>query len=70
MNITRNMKTKQQIKAVFAARGETFEAFADRKGYKVRTVYAVLNGQLKATRGISHKIAVDLGIKDEVPVSN
>lgn len=63
------MKTKQQIKSDFAARGETFEHFAERKGYKVRTVYAVLNGQLKATRGVSHKIAIDLGLKDELPVS-
>jgi gp16 family phage-associated protein len=60
------MKTKEQVKKVFEERGETFGAWAKRKGFKLRTVYAVLNGQLKASRGISHEIAVALGIKDVV----
>lgn len=60
------MKTKEQIKKVFEDKGETFEAWAKRKGFKVRTVYAVLNGQLKASRGISHEIAIALGLKDVI----
>ncbi|NOT13750.1 MAG: DNA-binding protein [Methylococcaceae bacterium] len=60
------MKSKQDIKKIFADRGETFEAWAVKKGFKVRTVYAVINGQLKGSRGISHKIAIELGLKNAV----
>lgn len=54
---------KRKVKADFAARGESFKEFATRRGYKARTVYAVLNGQKKCTRGITHRIAVELGLK-------
>lgn len=56
-------KRKAAVKEAFAARGESFKDFAQRRGYKVRTVYAVLNGEKKCTRGVTHQIAVDLGLK-------
>lgn len=45
------------------ARGISLAEWARQNGYKVRTVRAVVNGELKARRGTSHKIAVALGIK-------
>lgn len=58
------MKQKNQVKSEFALRGETISGWAERNGYSKRTVYAVLNGQVKGTRGITHEIAVKLGMKD------
>jgi gp16 family phage-associated protein len=64
-------KRKAAVKAAFAARGESFKSFAARRGYSVKTVYAVLNGQKKGTRGITHCIAVDLGLKPrQEPTAN
>jgi gp16 family phage-associated protein len=57
------MKTRRRVKRDFVDAGDTFAAWAKRRGYQKRTVYAVMSGQLKATRGVSHKIAVDLGLK-------
>jgi gp16 family phage-associated protein len=58
------MKTKKQVMEEFIARGETVIGWAKSHGYKARTVYAVLYGQMKARRGIGHRIAVELGLKD------
>lgn len=57
-------KTAQQVRAEFVQRGETIKAWAEQKGYAVSTVRAVMSGQLAAKFGISHRIAVDLGMKD------
>jgi gp16 family phage-associated protein len=57
------MDAKKAIKERFEAHGEVIAEWARNNGYKPRTVYAVLSGQLKAKRGLSHKIAVALGIK-------
>jgi gp16 family phage-associated protein len=54
------------IKAEFASRGETISEWAKDRGYNPRTVYAVIQGQLKCHRGLSHKIAVDLGLKTKI----
>lgn len=57
------MKTKNEVKAEFLYRGESIAEWARKRGYKRRTVYAVISGELKGTRGIAHNIAVELGIK-------
>lgn len=57
------MDPKKAVKERFEAHGEAIADWARRNGYKPRTVYAVLSGQLKAKRGMSHKIAVALGLK-------
>jgi gp16 family phage-associated protein len=58
------MKTRKEVMDEFEAKGETVIDWAKRHDFKPRTVYAVLHGQLKAKRGISHTIAVKLGLKD------
>lgn len=63
------MKTKKQVKSEFILRGESLAEWARKRGYKKRTVYAVLGGELKGNRGVSHKIAVELGMKKgEIPL--
>lgn len=57
-------KTPRQAKAEFILRGETVKAWAERKGYPLSTVRAVLGGYIKGNYGIGHQIAVDLGLKD------
>ena len=42
--------------------------WARARGYNVRTVYAVIRGDLAASRGVTHRIAIELGLKE--PVSN
>jgi gp16 family phage-associated protein len=58
------MKTKKEVLKAFSKRGETIIGWAEKNGYKPRTVYAVLNGQIKGLRGKGHEIAVGLGLKD------
>ncbi|MGZ8955759.1 MAG: DNA-binding protein [Methylovulum sp.] len=57
------VKTKNEVKAEFAYLGKSLAEWARERGYKRRTVYAVVSGELKGGRGISHKIAVELGMK-------
>ncbi len=58
-----NVKTPEQVKSEFEARGESFADWAREHGYDRLYVYRVLNGTIKAKRGIGHKIAVKLGLK-------
>lgn len=44
--------------------GMTLANFADRHSYKRRTVYKVMAGDLDGHFGVSHNIAVRLGLKD------
>ncbi len=53
----------EQAKQQFEAEGISINEWAKMRGYKPRTVYAVLSGQLSCRHGISHKIAVELGLK-------
>jgi gp16 family phage-associated protein len=45
-------------------RGLTIASWAEKHGYSRRTVYHVLSGRLQGHFGITHNIAVRLGIKD------
>ena len=54
----------REVREGFARRGESIRAWAKRNGYKHKTVSSILSGDRKALRGISHQIAVDLGLKD------
>ena len=58
-----HMTTADAAKARLDAEGVSIREWAQMRGYNPRTVYAVLNGQLKCKRGVSHRIAVELGIK-------
>lgn len=56
-------KTPQQIKADFDARGIPVAQWADQNGFPRDAVYRVLNGYTPCKRGLPHRIAVALGIK-------
>ncbi len=51
------------VRRRFIAEGISINAWAKARGYKPRTVYAILQGQIECRHGISHEIAVDLGLK-------
>ena len=57
------MKTPEQVKQEFRAKGCTFAQFARENNVHVNEVYKVLNGQYKAHYGQAHEIAVALGLK-------
>lgn len=59
------MKTVAEIKADFIRQGITIANWAETNGYTPLMVYRVLDGTLKGRYGISHKIAVDLGLKEK-----
>jgi gp16 family phage-associated protein len=50
-------------KGRFIAEGVSIRRWALDRGYNPRTVYAVLQGKLECRYGMSHRIAVDLGLK-------
>ena len=58
-----NVKTPEQVKSEFEARGESFADWAREHGYDRLYVYRVLNGTIKASYGKSHEIAVKLSLK-------
>lgn len=60
------MRTPEEIKAEFAARGLFISEWARRRDFSVSLVYQVLSGKQKALRGQSHRIAVALGLKEGV----
>ena len=55
--------SKQEFKARLERNGQTIADWARSRNYSVRTVYSVLNGERKASRGVGHEIAVAAGIK-------
>lgn len=62
------LKTRQQIRAEFAARGVPYSAWARDRGYSPNMVIAIVNDddhnpRLKCLRGDAHNIAVELGLK-------
>ena len=59
------MKTPAEVKNDFIRRGVSVATWARDNGYNVFTVYRVLDGTLKCRRGISHKIAIELGLKEK-----
>lgn len=63
MQKTEQVKTPDQVKADFQAKGITISQWARDHGYKPREVSLVLNGQVKGNYGKGHDIAVALGLK-------
>jgi gp16 family phage-associated protein len=57
-------KKAADVKAQLKAEGVTIADWAKARGFNVLTVYRVLAGKGKWTRGESHRIAVALGMKD------
>lgn len=59
------MKTASQVKEDFIRQGVSVATWARNHGFNVFMVYHVLDGSLKGRRGTSHKIAVELGLKEK-----
>jgi gp16 family phage-associated protein len=57
--------TPDNFKTRLEESGLSIAEWARTNGFNVRTVYAVLRGEIKAKRGIGHKIAVAAGIKKQ-----
>lgn len=57
-------KTPQEIRAEWFRKGTTQADWARQNGFSPATVSQVLNGKNSGARGVGHKIAVMLGIKD------
>jgi gp16 family phage-associated protein len=56
-----------RVKDEFFHRGESIADWAEQHGFSSNAVYQVLSGRCQATRGESHRIAVALGLKTELP---
>lgn len=61
------MKTPDQVRAEFKARGVPISQWARENGYNLNKVYRVLSGIEKGYYGKAHEIAVKLGIKAASP---
>ena len=58
-----HINTADQVREFLKDRGLTVSEWARYKGYSPSLVYQVLSGRIKCERGISHDIAVQLGLK-------
>ena len=56
---------RQQVKSRFAAEGISIAEWSRLNGFNCLTVYRVLAGTVKGTRGEAHRIAVALGLKSK-----
>jgi len=58
------MRTPQEVKEEFRSAGIEIKEWAENRGYPPRLVYQLLAGRSQGIRGLSHEIAVALGIKE------
>lgn len=58
------LKSADQVLAEFQALGLSISEWARTKGYSAPLVYQILAGRKKCIRGQSHRIAVDLHLKE------
>lgn len=65
----RTLKTPQDVKEEFLRTGTSSAEWARVHGFDPATVNQVINGRNAGTRGVGHKIAVLLGLKDGVILS-
>lgn len=61
---TQKLRTPQEIRAEWLRKGQGQNEWARKNGFNPVTVSQVLTGKNNGTRGVGHKIAVLLGIKD------
>lgn len=57
-------RSPQEVRTEFLHKGLTITKWATDHGFDAATVSQVLSGRNLATRGVGHKIAVMLGIKN------
>ena len=60
----RNIRTPQEVRDDFIRKCISMASCAKKNGFAPVTVFQVLNGTNAGTRGVGHKIAVTLGIKN------
>jgi gp16 family phage-associated protein len=58
------IRSPQDVKADFLRKGISIASWAKKNDFDPVTVCQVLNGTNSGSRGVGHKIAVMLGIKD------
>lgn len=58
------VKTPAQVREQFNRVGKPVTQWAREHGYKPNLVYEVLRGRIHGRRGMSHEIAVLLGLKE------
>lgn len=63
-------RTPQEVRAEWLRKGMSQNDWARAHGFHPATVSQVLNGKNMGARGVGHKIAVTLGIKDGVIVED
>ena len=63
---SRTIRTPQEVRSEWNRVGMTQAEWARRNGFKESTVSQVLSGKCACSRGVGHRIAVMLGIKDGV----
>ena len=63
------IRTAAQAKAWLEHQGKSVQAFAREHGVDPATTYQVLSGRKKGRRGEAHKVAVLLGMKEGVILS-
>ncbi|STY93084.1 DNA-binding protein [Moraxella bovis] len=59
------MPNAQKVKESFKKRGETIKSWCEAREYDPTYVSRILNGSIQANYGKAHKIAVELGLKQE-----
>lgn len=60
---SRSIRTADEVRQLFQARGLSIAAWARSHGYSSQLVYQILSGRKSCLRGQSHEIAVRLGLK-------
>ena len=58
------IKSAKEVREEFERAGISIAEWAKARGFDRFTVYGVLTGRHKGTRGKTHQIAVALGLKD------
>jgi gp16 family phage-associated protein len=61
---SRMIRTRQDVRDDFLRKGQSIGSWADKHGFDRTTVNQVLTGRNAATRGVGHRVAILLGIKD------
>ena len=56
----------REVKERFAFKGVCMTDWARRRGFAIQTVYDVVNGRLAGKRGEAHRVAVALGLKEDI----
>lgn len=58
------LRTREQVLNDFKRKGISLASWSKKNGFSPVTVFQVLNGTNSCSRGVGHKIAVILGIKE------